>query len=73
MLPEQKQNLLFQFRSLLGFLDGNAEFTPLEDRIGIIEKIKKYINITDWKYRYKRRSVKISISPFYSIIFWRKS
>ena len=26
---------------LLGFLDGNVEFTPLEDRIGIIEKIKK--------------------------------
>ena len=47
MLPEQKQNLLFQFRSLFGFLDGNAEFTPLEDRIGIIEKIKKYINITE--------------------------
>ena len=24
---------------LLGFLDGNVEFTPLEDRIGIVEII----------------------------------
>ena len=25
--------------TLLGFLDGNVEFTPLEDRIGIVEII----------------------------------
>ncbi|RHQ17683.1 hypothetical protein DW974_05890 [Lachnospiraceae bacterium AM48-27BH] len=38
-LPRQCLRNVAKAMILLGFLDGNAEFTPLEDRIGIIKKV----------------------------------
>ncbi len=41
-LPRQCLRNVAKAMILLGFLDGNVEFTPLEDRIGIVRIVKTW-------------------------------